>query len=485
MEKILVSWESLSQDYDKKQSAVNTEGPNYSYHKNFFKQDNYDRHLIFCTSIENSSQLPINKLTEKLAKDFPEHEVEVRYIGLEDPYNLREIKPKVEQVLLEHRRCQLDILTTADTPVMSLGWYFAHASLGLESQLVEVNGEGKRTMLNAEYVPQGTEAMHVNERINASLFDDDYCYTPAIESIYRKAHYRVAPAENVTVFISGETGTGKTHLAHYIHDNSPRKDKGFEAVPCAALNDEALYVRMFGTQEEEGAFARCDGGTVFLDEVGDLSIYMQQVLRQVLQRDNQGRMHIRPLGGKPRVVDVRVVASSSQDLYAKCQKGNYRWDLFYRLMVSELHMPALRERGAKDLKTLFEYLLKKVGQEHGVPTLNYKSEVWDHLKNYTFPGNVRELLGIVQRFYVEVEPESWISLGDFPPHFRRQVTVESSQYEVETIEDMEKIHIDKIMRKYKGKSTYVAKALGIQPATLYNKMRKYNLVRSDYTGKKK
>lgn len=487
MEKILVSWECETQDYKAGTSEVNTSGPNYSYHKHFFEADNYDKHLIFCKAIEPNSDLSVNKLVEKLKADFPNHEVEVRYANVQDAHNLPELKPKVEKILLEHRRCQVDILTNADNAVMKMTWYVAQAELEIESQLIElkeIDGKIDRMMLEAEKVDVGSQALHINERIHPGLFDDDYCYTPAIEPIYRKAHYRVAPAENVTVFISGETGTGKEHLAHYIHENSPRRAKNFESVSCAAMSDEELHVRLFGSDEKDGAFARCDGGTLLLDEVGDISMYMQQTLRKAIQRNKDGYMVIHPLGGEPKTVDVRIIASSNKDLYDLCQKGKYRWDLFYRLMVSELHIPALRERGAKDLKTLFEYLLKKVGQEHGVKPLNYKSEVWNHLKNYTFPGNVRELLGIVQRFYVEVDADEWISLSDFPPHFRRQVTVESTQYEVETIEDMEKIHIDKIMRKYKGKSTYVAKALGIQPATLYNKMRKYNLVRSDYTVKK-
>ncbi|MGF1532180.1 MAG: sigma 54-interacting transcriptional regulator [Bernardetiaceae bacterium] len=484
MEKILISW-ACATDHQPNTSAVNTDGPTYSYHKNFYKQDNYDKHLLFSTGSEEESNEGIQALVNKIAADFPDHKIEVRFLGVHDVYNLTELKPKVEKVLLEHRRVEVDMLTTADTPVMSMALFVAHADLSLNSKLIQMKGDGSRIILDAAYVPQGTQALHVNERIDPNVFNEDYCYTQSIEPIYEKAAKRVAPAESVTVFISGETGTGKQHLAHYIHEHSPRRSKSFEIVSCAALNDEALHTRFFGNATEEGAFARCHGGTIMLDEVGDLSPYMQQMLLQVLHPSNQkqGGVLIHPIGAEPKLVDVRVIASSNRDLYGMCQRGLYRWDLFYRLMICELHLPPLRERGTKDLKTLFEYLIKKVGQEHGGKTLHYKSEVWDHLKNYSFPGNVRELLGIVQRFYIEVEPGGWISMDDFPPHFRRQVTVESDQYEVETIEDMEKIHIDRIMRKYKGKSTYVAKALGIQPATLYNKMRKFNLVRGDYTGK--
>ncbi len=490
MEKILVSWENSDLDYVSGTTEVDPTGPTYTYHKHFFKKNKYDKHLLFCKEIEENYELPINNLITKLQNDFPEHKVEVRYLNLRDEYHLAEIKPKVEKVLLDYRRAKIDMLSAADSPVMSMAWYIAQAELELDAQVVELReGDKGKTPTTAffksQLIERGTSALHVNESITPAFFDEDYCYTSSIEPIYKKARTRIAPAESVTVFLSGETGTGKEHLAHYIHQNSPRSKYPFEAVSCAAMNDEELHTRLFGNARtgEKGAFDHCEGGTVFLDEVSDLSNYMQGELLSVLQRDPNDHIKICPLGGAPKTSDVRVITASNKDLYDLCQKGMYRWDLFYRLMVSELGLPPLRERGTKDLKVLFEYLLRKVGKEHGVSPLNYKSEVWDHLKSYSFPGNVRELLGIVQRFYVDVKDNDWISLSNFPPHFRRQVTVESDHYEVETIEDMERIHIDKIMRKYKGKSTYVAKALGIQPATLYNKMRKYNLVRSDYTGK--
>ena len=189
----------------------------------------------------------------------------------------------------------------------------------------------------------------------------DYIITDTLRPIYDNA-FKVAQADNVTVLITGETGTGKEHLANYIHHNSPRKSKVFIPINCSAFSDNLLESRLFGykkgaftdaKEDTKGIFEIANGGSVFLDEIGDISPYMQQSLLRVIQQKE-----ITPIGGTPRTVDVRIITATNKILSTECSEGRFRWDLYYRLSTVEVKLPALLERGEKEIKLLLEHFIK-------------------------------------------------------------------------------------------------------------------------------
>jgi DNA-binding NtrC family response regulator len=222
---------------------------------------------------------------------------------------------------------------------------------------------------------------------------------------------RVAPS-NASVLLLGETGTGKEVIAHALHEASPRAGAPFEVVDCGALMPTLIASELFGhergaftgaDQQHQGAFERADGGTIFLDEIGELPEQLQVRLLGVLERRSFRRVG----GTKPISVDVRIVAATHRDLRRWVNRGQFRQDLYYRLAVARLEIPPLRER-TEDIPLLVEHFLGEMGVEkpveHVVP-----GAVLETLKSYHWPGNVRELRNFVESAlaFGETRPPAW------------------------------------------------------------------------------
>jgi len=213
----------------------------------------------------------------------------------------------------------------------------------------------------------------------------------------------VAPTKT-TVLLQGETGSGKERIAQAIHQGSPRRKRPFVAVNCAALSEALLETELFGHEKgaftgahcrREGRFKLADGGTLFLDEIGELSPALQVKLLRVLQE----RRFERVGGSQTLSVDVRVIAATNRDLRLMVQDGTFRPDLFYRLNVMVLHLPALRERPG-DLEPLTTQILSRLSLELGMPPPELSDEVTEALSRYHWPGNVRELENVLERLMI-------------------------------------------------------------------------------------
>jgi transcriptional regulator with PAS, ATPase and Fis domain len=281
------------------------------------------------------------------------------------------------------------------------------------------------------------------------------------------------------VLIYGPTGCGKEHLAHFLHDQSPRREAPFHAVNCSAMGNELLESRLFGYQK--GAFTGAEkdtpglieattGGTLFLDEIGDISPYMQQALLRVLQEKE-----ITPIGGKPKKMDVRFVCATNKDLLKLCEAGNFRWDLYYRLSVIDLELPSLQERGIDEIKQLIQFFVKqKKKLFNRKEPLQIPKKIMDLLLSYPFPGNIRELENLIERLYV-LSIGHPLTLNDLP----RRILEPQLRHSLQ-LKDMEKIHIERVLRLNKGKKTKTARDLGIAFNTLESKLEKYGIVLSDF-----
>jgi transcriptional regulator with GAF, ATPase, and Fis domain len=229
--------------------------------------------------------------------------------------------------------------------------------------------------------------------------------SPQMQEIYRQVK-RILDT-TIRVLLTGETGTGKSMIAYYIHSHSPRKEKLFIAQNCGALPEGLLESELFGHKrgsftgaisDKKGLFEVADGGSLFLDEVGEMSSSMQIKLLQVLQ---EGRF--RRVGDSIyRAVDVRIIAAPNKDLEVEVQRGKFRTDLYYRLNVFPIWIPPLRER-MEDIALLVEHCLKKHGKEMNRKVVGFTSEAMKILCSYDFPGNVRQLENVVQRAVVLCE----------------------------------------------------------------------------------
>ena len=219
-----------------------------------------------------------------------------------------------------------------------------------------------------------------------------------IDKIYRLVQ-KVA-ATDTNILIAGESGTGKELVARAIHSNGPRKDRPFVAVNCGAIPENLMESELFGhvrgaftgaVSDHEGLFKQADGGSIFLDEVGDLPLHLQVKLLRVLQEKS-----FTPVGGNKQIkVDVRVISASNKDLSKEMEKGRFREDLFYRLNVVQIVMPPLRSR-KEDIPALAQYFIRKFAKAHNKQVEEISSEAILCLMNYSFPGNIRELENIIE-----------------------------------------------------------------------------------------
>lgn len=297
---------------------------------------------------------------------------------------------------------------------------------------------------------------------------------------------RQVAAADATVLITGESGTGKELVARAIHSGSPRQARPFVPVNCAAIPEELLESELFGHVRgaftgahtaRGGMFQLADGGTIFLDEVAELPIFLQAKLLRVLQ-DKE----IRPVGSdRAFAVNVRVVAATNKDLAKEVEKGVFREDLFYRLQVIPLHLPPLRARRS-DIPLLLQHFLEKTNRKYN-RTVQLTSEAMVHLWEYDWPGNVRELENLVERLVI-LTSDGCIGPEDLPPYIRSFMSEKkipsTSLTSLDTgtlnlqqaVEQFENRLIDEALRRANGNRTAAAQMLGLKRTTLLSKLRR-------------
>jgi PAS domain S-box-containing protein len=278
-----------------------------------------------------------------------------------------------------------------------------------------------------------------------------------------------------TVLIEGPSGTGKELVARAIHNLSPRRERQFVAVNCAALPDTLLESELFGykagaftdaKQDKPGRFALADGGTILLDEIGDVSPAMQAKLLRVLQE----RVY-EPLGSvKPAAVDVRVIAATNQNLRQAVENGVFREDLYYRIKVVQIKLPSLRERRS-DIPLLIEHFISKFNKLQGKNVVGVSDQAMLLLMEHDYPGNVRELENVIEHAFV-LCPSGLIEMHHLPPELRERAGFSGPQNAGDlTLKAVETMHITQTLRRHGGNRDAAAQALGIHRATLFRKIK--------------
>ncbi|MBW1917329.1 MAG: sigma-54-dependent Fis family transcriptional regulator [Deltaproteobacteria bacterium] len=302
--------------------------------------------------------------------------------------------------------------------------------------------------------------------------------TPKIEEL-RKTIEQIAPTD-CTVLILGETGTGKELVAKAIHQLSPRAEKRFLALNCGSFSEELLANELFGHEKEAFTGARgikrgllevASGGTVLLDEIGDMPLAMQVKLLRVLQEKNLMRV-----GGTAEIpVDIRILAATNKDLKREVEHNRFRQDLYYRLNVITLELPPLGAR-KDDIPLLSYNFLKKFSQTQGKDIRGISDEVMDILMNYEFPGNIRELENIIERA-VTLCNGSTIEVQHLSADLQQQgfQLQRRQKREFQTLEENEKDYILWVLNQMDGNKTRTSEVLGIDRVSLWRKLKRYGI----------
>jgi DNA-binding NtrC family response regulator len=298
---------------------------------------------------------------------------------------------------------------------------------------------------------------------------------------------RVAQVDS-TVLITGESGVGKERVARLIHEESSRANGPFVAVNCSAVPESLLESELFGhvrgsftgaTQDRAGLFEAASGGTLLLDEIGDVPPAMQVKLLRVLQE-----REVRRVGeNRTRSVNVRLLAATNRDLMAEIHAARFRQDLFYRLRVVEIRVPALRDR-REDVLPLARTFLQTTAARTGRKPTGFTPAAADQLLRYNWPGNVRELENVVERATV-LATKGRIDLDDLPEEVRLAVPDVFASTEAKSLGDIERDYITAVLTSTGGNRAKAAAILGIGPATLYRKLREYEGSKAAGTAAKK
>jgi len=323
--------------------------------------------------------------------------------------------------------------------------------------------------------------------------------SPAMKRILRLVR-RIAPTES-NILLTGESGTGKEKVARLIHYQSNRSRGPFVAVNMAAVPATLIESELFGhvrgaftdaKRAKRGFFELADGGTLFLDEIAEIPPQVQGTLLRVLQE-----REVHPVGGEAALrVDARVIAATNRDLRVEIAEKRFREDLYYRLNVFRLHIPPLRER-KEDIPFLVRFFLERLAERHRKRVSEVSDQAWALLMNYEYPGNVRELENAVERGVILAEEGESIKVWDLPPEIaegrvpqlparasgeaspgrgaRPRDSAEAGYDLSLSLEEVEALHIRRVIEASEGNLTRAARRLGISRTTLWRKTRKYGI----------
>ncbi len=473
MKKILISWLAVDNDFnydDKNKIAINATGPTVNFHAYHY---DHAEHILLCTpDYFKHAQMMVNYLKDSFSRN---RRIIIKIVDITGVHeNLSAIKNKMENILLKNKDKQIDILLSTGSGIMKIAWYICHTTLNLNTRLLQILSPNDSKdplkpdllVLNIEKSPVPVSAIIREQNLNNIPDDANVKIVESIEKQYDKA-FKLAQADNVSVLITGNTGTGKEILARYIHKKSPRKNKTFIAVNCAALNDQLLESRLFGHKkgsftgaycDQKGVFELANNGTVFLDEIGDISPYMQQALLRFLQEKE-----IQPIGGKTKKVDVRIIAATNKNILQMIKNEQFRADLFFRLGI-DINLPDFKDYSADDKIKWINFLLKiKQKEFRRKEIIELTDDVLNFLVNFDFPGNIRQLINIIDNFYVFANKKA--DLIDLPEY------INDNEHGFSLLlKDVQVKHIKKVLKLFNGNKTRAAKALGISVNNLKAKI---------------
>lgn len=466
---VIISWVAWFYDFQE-DGKPNLEGPTYDMHKRYFDPKKHGKHMLLTTGDEDDTRGPV--LLNRLKRDFPNHQIELHFMDVQDPFDFQELRFKSERALEMVKESEIEILYSNGTSPMRTVWlvlhlekngYHTHLIQGKERRVTRGEPKFQEIEVDSSLFAHG---IHIRALEQDHTLDEPLRLN-SLEPLYYRAN-RIGDVEKIATLIEGESGTGKEVMARYIHEHSAHKHRKPVIVNCAAMgNDDLLESRLFGFEKNtftgadearDGLFMDAHNSTIFLDEIGDIGKSLQQALLRVLQEREVIR--VGASHGKP--IEVRVIAATNKNLRKECEAGRFRWDLYYRLTQTRLRLPPLRTYSNEDKMAFVDYFLKKKAGVYKRPLLRISPPIKEWLMLYHFPGNIRELENLITHFYVFAD--RMIELKDLPEDYQERITKESY-----TLEYVKQEHIRHVVRAYNGKKMKAAEVLGI---TL-NTVKKY------------
>ncbi len=389
--------------------------------------------------------------------------------GLQVLQEVKKFNPEIDVIMMT----AYGTIETAVEAMKAGAVDYVTKPIDLDELLLHVNRISERRILLRE-----NEMMRQRLQEKGVTADQIVFRSAQMENLVNLAG-RIAPSR-ATVLVRGESGTGKELFARLIHNLSPRASRPLIAVNCGALPETLLESELFGhekgsftgaTARRIGRFEEADGGTLFLDEIGELTPAVQIKLLRFLQEREFQRVG----GNQVLHSDVRIITATNRDLEARVREAAFREDLFYRLNVVDMFIPPLRER-KEDIPTLIDHFLKKFAAENGKEIEGVSQEARDQLLKYDYPGNVRELINILERAVVSVR-DSIITVADLPfgDRFSGAAETAGEGKLKDSIEELEKQMIVKALEESDHHQTKAAGILGISERMLRYKMKKYGL----------
>ncbi len=298
----------------------------------------------------------------------------------------------------------------------------------------------------------------------------------AMRTVFEKI--RMAADARSTVLVTGDSGTGKELVVRALHYGSSRRDKPFVPVNVSAIPESLIESELFGHEKgaftgasarRSGLFEAADGGTLFIDEIGEMNLGLQSKLLRAIET-----LRIMPVGSSKEIeIDVRLVAATNRELMEEVNKKTFREDLYYRLKVIEINLPPLRER-VEDIPVLAGFFLTQIAEENQRPVSEVSAEAMDVLISYSWPGNVRELRNTLEGIVV-LSPRDRIELSDVPMHIRGSATAQMVLRAGMTMEEIEKEAIRRTLEHTGGKRSEAAKILGLTVRALQRKIKEHQL----------
>lgn len=388
--------------------------------------------------------------------------------GMQVLHKTKELQPYTEVIMITG-------YATIETSVQAMhnGAYYYIAK---PYKIEEVRHITKQALLKRRL---RIENIELRETLKKQRKISDIVGQSAVMMDIQKTIHQIAPSD-INVLILGESGTGKELVARSIHRLSPRSEKEFIAFNCGSFTEELMANELFGhekdaftgaTKAKAGLIKVADGGTVFLDEIGDMPLSMQVKLLRVIQEKE-----VLPVGGEvPVPVDVRFIAATHRDLKEDVGKGNFRQDLFYRLNVITIKLPSLTERHG-DTPLLAHHFLSLKSKAMNKNVQNIKKEAMQLLCQYGWPGNIRELENVIERAVALANgPE--ITVGDLPDYIGNLSieTYRRENSEIPTLEVQEKNYIKWVLDKCEGNKTRAAKIMGIDRVSLWRKIKRFDI----------
>ncbi|UTR12722.1 sigma-54-dependent Fis family transcriptional regulator [Evansella sp. LMS18] len=401
--------------------------------------------------------------------------------------NLVKASPEFYTNAWVNQNGKLTILDNGNTPLEPRRWEYKQGNTRWYFELVPYFSQGAiiGTVLYA--LPSNKKSYNKTRNVTKHTFSSLIGRSTAFTSLVEEA--RLISTLDLPVLIEGESGTGKELLAQSIHSSSKKAFGPFVAVNCSSIPKELAVSELFGYEEgaftggikggHKGKFQQAEGGTIFLDEIGDMPLDMQAILLRVLEEKEVIR-----LGGKqPVPINVRVIAATNRDLKKAAEKGEFRSDLYYRLNILSLQVPPLRER-KEDIPLLINHLIHSVCKEIGRPPFQVESSDLDFLKDYNWPGNIRELKNLIYKMAVKVrgnlltsahlpreitDREKAVNCDKEPP--LESVSEPPAASAASSLKQQELDTIIQVLNECNGNVTEASKQLGVHRSTIYRKMK--------------